>query len=213
VDPNDVALSGQEVSQTLPALGLANFDQAARILKVNLDKSIRGNTYVEFETSVKSFGVRPGDLITVTYLKEGFTRQPFRIVKIAPGVNHRVSTITAQIHDDSWYADSNGQVTSASGGRRAWNSDGQLVGDSRKRGHSVRRTDTLLCDFGRGRHRKRESALVRGARDDGKRCKQRDAYGAELLVRGDRLSCIPRQHAGIDVSDRVEPDSGSAVRG
>jgi hypothetical protein len=118
VDPNDVALSGQEVSQTLPALGLANFDQAARILKVNLDKSIRGNTYVEFETSVKSFGVRPGDLITVTYLKEGFTRQPFRIVKIAPGVNHRVSTITAQIHDDSWYADSNGQVTSASGGRR-----------------------------------------------------------------------------------------------
>ena len=34
------------------------------------------------------------------------------------GTNHRISTITAQIHDDSWYADSNGQVTSASGGRR-----------------------------------------------------------------------------------------------
>ena len=33
-------------------------------------------------------------------------------------MNHRISTITAQIHDDSWYADSNGQVTSASGGRR-----------------------------------------------------------------------------------------------
>jgi hypothetical protein len=33
-------------------------------------------------------------------------------------MNHRVTTITAQIHDDSWYADSNGQVTSASGGRR-----------------------------------------------------------------------------------------------
>jgi hypothetical protein len=118
VDPDDVARSGQEVSQTLPALGLANFDQAARILKLTLDKSIRGNTYVEFQTSVKAFGVRPGDLITITYLKEGFTRQPFRVVKIAPGVNHRVSTITAQIHDDLWYADSNGQVTSASGGRR-----------------------------------------------------------------------------------------------
>src|SRR5215831_21275136 len=59
VDADDVALSGQEVSQTLPALGLANFDQAARILKVNLDKSIRGNTYVEFDTSVKSLGVKP----------------------------------------------------------------------------------------------------------------------------------------------------------
>jgi hypothetical protein len=79
---------------------------------------VRGNTYVEFETSVKAFGIRPGDLITVTYLKEGFTRQAFRVLKIAPGTNHRISTITAQIHDDSWYADSNGQVTSASGGRR-----------------------------------------------------------------------------------------------
>jgi hypothetical protein len=117
-DPADVARSGQEVSQTLAALGIGNFDQAARILKLNLDKSVRGNTYVEFETSVRSLGIRPGDLITVTYLKEGFTRQPFRVLKIAPGVNHRTTTITAQIHDDSWYADSNGQVTSASGGRR-----------------------------------------------------------------------------------------------
>ena len=70
VDVDDVARSGQEVSQTLTALGIPNFDQAARILKLNLDQSVRGNTYVEFETSVKAFGIRPGDLITVTYLKE-----------------------------------------------------------------------------------------------------------------------------------------------
>ncbi len=106
------------MSQTLAALGIPNFDQAARILKLNLDRSVRGNTYVEFETSVKALGIRPGDLITVTYLKEGLNRQPFRVLKIAPGMNHRISTITAQIHDDLWYADSNGQVTSASGGRR-----------------------------------------------------------------------------------------------
>jgi hypothetical protein len=118
VDADDVSRSGQEVTQTLAALGIANFDQAARILKLNLDRSVRGNTYVEFETSVKSFGIRPGDLITVTYLKEGLNRQAFRVLKIAPGPNHRTSTITGQIHDDSWYADSNGQVTSASGGRR-----------------------------------------------------------------------------------------------
>ena len=118
VDPADIALCDQEVSATLPALGIPNFDQAGRILKLNLDKSVRGNTYIEFDTSVKSFGVRPGDLITVTYLKEGFNRQIFRILKIAPGLNNRVATITGQIHDDDWYADSNGQSISASGGRR-----------------------------------------------------------------------------------------------
>jgi hypothetical protein len=118
VDADDVSCCGQEVTATLAALGIPNFDQAARMLKLNLDRSVRGNTYVEFATSVRSFGIRPGDLITVTYLKEGFNRQLFRVLKIAPGPNHRTSTITGQIHDDSWYADSNGQVTSASGGRR-----------------------------------------------------------------------------------------------
>jgi hypothetical protein len=117
VDADDVARSGQEVTATLTAIGVPNFDQAARILKLNLDKAVRGNTFIEFDTSVKAFGVRAGDPITVTYLKEGFERQPFRIIRIAPGVNHRVTTITAQIHDDSWYADSNGQMNSA-GGRR-----------------------------------------------------------------------------------------------
>src|ERR1022692_346457 len=118
VDPDDVALTGQTTSATLMALGLPQYDQASRILKFHLDKSIRGNTYIAFQTSVKAFGVSPGDLIPVTYLKEGFLRRPFRVLKIAPGPNHRTSTITGQIHDDSWYADSNGQVTSASGGRR-----------------------------------------------------------------------------------------------
>jgi hypothetical protein len=118
VDPEDVARSGQEVSTTLSALGVANYDQAARLLKFNLDRSVRGNSYVEFDTSVKSLGLRAGDLITVTYLKEGLDRQLFRILKIAPGLNHRVTTITAQIHDDAWYEDTNGQLTSAPGGRR-----------------------------------------------------------------------------------------------
>jgi hypothetical protein len=117
VDADDVVRSGQEVSATLAAAGLPNYDQAARITKLQLDKSVRGNTYVEFDTSVRAFGVRPGDLITVTYLKEGFNRQPFRVLKIAPGVNHRITKITAQIHDDTWYADNNGQVNGA-GARR-----------------------------------------------------------------------------------------------
>jgi len=119
VNPDDVARAGQEVSATLPALGLPNYDQAARILKCNLDKSVHGNTYITFDTSVKAVGIRPGDLITLTYLKEGFRRHPFRVLKIAPSTNYRTSTITAQIHDDAWYADSNGQGGAAAGvGRR-----------------------------------------------------------------------------------------------
>jgi hypothetical protein len=118
VDPDDVGRSRQEISAPLSALGLPNFNQAARILKLALDKSIRGNTYVEFETSIKGFGIRPGDLITLTYLKEGFDRQLFRILKLSPGTNHRVTRITAQFHDDAWYDDSNGQLGSSSGGRR-----------------------------------------------------------------------------------------------
>jgi hypothetical protein len=117
-DPDDVARSGQEVAAAMPALGIANYDQAGRILKCALDQSIRGNTYIEFDTSVRAFGVRPGDLIAVTYQKEGFNRQLFRILKLAPGANHRTTTVTAQIHDDLWYSDTNGALDAAPGGRR-----------------------------------------------------------------------------------------------
>jgi hypothetical protein len=114
-DPDDIDLIGQEVSATLLALGLPNYDQAARMLQFNLDKSVDGNCYIQFQTSVMAFGIRPGDIITVTYLKEGFERQPFRVLKISPSTNYRTATILAQIHDDAWYADSNGQTTSTAG--------------------------------------------------------------------------------------------------
>jgi hypothetical protein len=122
VDPADIALTGQTTSAALMALGLPQFDQASRILKFNLDKSILGNTYIAFQTSIKTFGVSPGDLITVTYLKEGFLRQPFRVLKLSPATNYRTATITAQLHDDAWYADTNGQATSAAGQAAANNS-------------------------------------------------------------------------------------------
>jgi hypothetical protein len=115
VDPDDVALAGQEVATTLPALGIDNYDQAGRILKFNLDKSVQGNTYIQFDTSVRAVGIQPGDIITITYLKEGFQRQPFRVLKISPATNYRTSTISAQIHNDAWYLDTNGQTSSAAG--------------------------------------------------------------------------------------------------
>lgn len=121
-DPDDIQLVGQEVSTTLMALGLPNYDQAARILQFNLDKSVQGNRYIQFQTSIHALGIRPGDIITVTYLKEGLQRQPFRVQKISPATNYRTATIYAQIHDDAWYADSNGQTTSTAGNTYAGSS-------------------------------------------------------------------------------------------
>ena len=103
VDVDDSLLSGQDVTVTLAALGLPNFDQATRAAALQLYKSVNGNTYVEFETSVKGVGLRPGDLIVLSYAREGFDRQPFRITKISPGLNFMTAVITAQIHDDAWY--------------------------------------------------------------------------------------------------------------
>lgn len=103
VDIDDVQLSGQPVTTSLTALGLPNFNQAARAITLQLNKSVQGNTYVDFETSVKAFGLNPGDLITLTYAREGWTRQLFRVTRIAPGPNYRTAMITAQIHDDAWY--------------------------------------------------------------------------------------------------------------
>jgi Putative phage tail protein len=103
VDIDDFVLTGQQVTTTLTALGLPNFDQANRAAALQLYKSVDGNTYVQFETSVKGVGLKPGDIITLTYAREGFSRQPFRITKLSPGVNFITAVISAQIHDDAWY--------------------------------------------------------------------------------------------------------------
>jgi hypothetical protein len=102
VDLNDTLRSPQ-VSTSLTALGIPNFDQATRITSLQLNKSVYGNMYVDFDTSVKAVDLRPGDIIAITYAKEGWTRQPFRITRIAPGMNYRTASITAQLHDDAWY--------------------------------------------------------------------------------------------------------------
>ena len=112
-DEDDVGLCGQEVAARLDAAGISTFSQASRMLLLGLNRTIAGNLFVEFETSVKALGLLPGDLITVTYPKENLVRAPFRITKIAPGANYRTAVITAQFHDDAWYSD---LATGLSGG-------------------------------------------------------------------------------------------------
>jgi hypothetical protein len=92
------------------------------MLQLQLNKTIAGYTLVEFSTTVKGIGIAPGDLITVTYLKEGLTRQPFRVVKIAPGQDYQTVQITAQWHEDDWYT--TGGANASGGGIYATNQGG-----------------------------------------------------------------------------------------
>ena len=118
VDIPDVTRTGQEITGRLVADGLPTFDQTARLLQFFLDKSIRGNRFIRFDTSVKALGQRVGDIIAVTYEKDGLLTQPFRIHRIEPGENYRSVSITAQLHDDAWYNGTNGQLTLVPPSRR-----------------------------------------------------------------------------------------------
>ena len=117
VDVDDALLTSREVTAAFPALGLPNFDQATRMLELQLAKATVGSTFVEFQTTVKGVKLAPGDLITVTYLKEGLERQPFRVVGLAPGFNYQTVLVTAQWHDDELYT--TGGASSAGGRRRS----------------------------------------------------------------------------------------------
>ena len=105
VDSNDSALLGYEISSQSTALGIANFSQATRVLLRQLDKAIKGNLFIQFVTSFRALKIRPGDIIAVTYAKEGFSRTPFRVAKLSPSTNYELVTVLAQIHNDDWYSD------------------------------------------------------------------------------------------------------------
>ncbi|MGA8599685.1 MAG: phage tail protein [Bryobacteraceae bacterium] len=114
VDDADQTLIGYELASTSTALGLPNPNQAFRILTMQLGKLTTGNYFIEFETSFRALKLRPGDIITMTYQKEGLNRVPFRITKLTPSTNFRTVTIVAQYHDDVWYVD-NPQIGSPAG--------------------------------------------------------------------------------------------------
>ena len=120
VEVDDVLQAGQEISAPLTALGIPNLDQAIRVVEFNLAKASMGNSYIEFDTSVKAFGLRVGDLITITYLKEGLQRSVFRIIRLSPGTNFRSVTITAQKHEDRWYEGRRASIGGYSGRQPAF---------------------------------------------------------------------------------------------
>ncbi len=105
VDSVDASLIGYEISSQSTALGVANMSQATRVLLRQLDKSTKGNLFVQFQTSFRALKIRPGDIIAITYLKEGLIRTLFRVTKLSPSTNYQLVTILAQIHNDDWYSD------------------------------------------------------------------------------------------------------------
>jgi hypothetical protein len=104
----DQALIGYELGSTSTALGIPNFNQAFRVLSRQLAKGLEGNQFIQFETSFRAMKLRPGDIIALSYLREGFNRTPFRVTKLTPSLNFRRVQILAQYHDDNWYSDNPG---------------------------------------------------------------------------------------------------------
>lgn len=105
VDLDDVRLSGQEVSATHPAMGILSGMQAGRVLRSGLHRTLRGNRFFELESGVHAIGLRPGDLVAMSYERNGLVRSLFRVLSIEPSQNFERVRIAGQKHEDDWYTD------------------------------------------------------------------------------------------------------------
>jgi len=103
VDVDDAIRVGYEISAPLPALGIPTCEQALRVVKFQLARSVNGNRFIELATSVRGLAIRPGDIIAITYGKEGFDRTPFRVLSVQPTFDYQTVSIQAQKHEDAWY--------------------------------------------------------------------------------------------------------------
>lgn len=104
-DTDDIAERRQEIQQSLPVLGLPHLPQAIRVGQTWLNKSIGGNVYVGFRTSMRGIHLRPGDLISVTYEKHGLDRSLFRVIETRISSRLQYVEVMAQLHQDHWYSD------------------------------------------------------------------------------------------------------------
>ncbi len=104
-DTDDIAERRQEIQQSLPVMGLPHLPQAIRVGQTWLNKSIAGNVYVGFRTSLRGVHLRPGDLIAVTYEKHGFDRSLFRVIETRVSSRLETVEVMAQLHQDHWYSD------------------------------------------------------------------------------------------------------------
>jgi len=116
VDADDVARAGSEVPGIFRGLGIPSLTQAERVLSKQLARSIDGNLFAEFSTTVKGLGMQPGDIIAITSSDYDLTRAPFRVLRLSLGLNCETIAVVAQTHDDGWY----GPGTATSGSSTGW---------------------------------------------------------------------------------------------
>ena len=115
-DSQDINNIGQEVSYTLPVLGVNTYDMAQRVgawfLATKLEGNPRGDSggtwTFKFDTSFRAVHLRIGDLIMVNSNHDGVTNQLARVTSITPTTNFETLTIEATWHLDEWYLDAFG---------------------------------------------------------------------------------------------------------
>ena len=115
VEMDDVARAGSEIPGIFRGLGIPSKSQAERVLSKELARSVDGNLYAEFTTTVKGLGVQPGDIIAVTSAEYELARAPFRVLRLNPGLNFETVTVLAQAHDDGWYGPGTAVSSSSTG--------------------------------------------------------------------------------------------------
>ncbi len=126
VDLDDVARAGSEIPGIFRGVGLPSKSQAERVLSKELARSVDGNLYAEFTTTVKGLGMQPGDIIAVTSAAYELTRAPFRVLRLSPGLNFETVTVLAQAHDDGWYGHGTAVSSSSTGWPSSVNSGAPL---------------------------------------------------------------------------------------
>lgn len=124
-DVEDIQRIGQEITVSMPVIGVQTFDQARRILNNWFAENFRGNGRLDyrgsaigdtggtlvfqFETSIKGLHLVVGKIIDITDEQFGFEQQLLRITRVKPSINYETVQITALFHNDNWYQDTYGQ--------------------------------------------------------------------------------------------------------
>lgn len=117
-DPDDITLMGQEIQGSITVDGCNALDRANRVGSIFLSEQLDGDLW-EFVTTAKAVKLSVGQIILLNSIKYGFTLQPFRVQGVAPEMNWRTCKITANLHEDAWYADDLSLTGSANGTKRA----------------------------------------------------------------------------------------------
>jgi hypothetical protein len=89
VDPDDIALNGADDVCDVDGAGPSAVRSSIADSQIQPRQIDPWKYLYRVSDEHQDFGVSPGDLITVTYLKEGFIRQPFRVLRISPATNYR----------------------------------------------------------------------------------------------------------------------------